>query len=146
MTNEVTVKGNTIFITYNGKKMVRSIRFIHYCESYGHNSKIYFDLNKPVIAPIGINELYEILPHDLFHHCHKRFIVHLAIMHKAYIVKETIWYEHINIPVSRLRMDDFIDNIDAFMNSEACLLSWMYLASIQIPLCLNYLLPPPKTS
>lgn len=144
MTNEVKVKENTIFISYEGKMMIRSIRFIHYCESYGHNSKIFFNLKEPVIAPIGINELYEILPHDIFQLCHKRFIVHLAILIKAYMKKDDIYYEYVKIPVSRYRMDDLIESIYNYMNSEKCLLSWMYLANTPHPVCLNYKVEPPK--
>jgi hypothetical protein len=94
MRNGVKIVGNSIFIAYDGKLNVRSLYDIFFCESCLHYCEIYFDpvkilidpnaiskpklpptenslLNntdacKPLVAPIGIHQLY-LLPFAFVH-------------------------------------------------------------------------------
>ncbi len=118
MTNDVVVNGNAITIIYNGQRYTQSVLRIYYCESYNHQCKIWFDLNQFGIAPIGINKLAERVPPIIIGRCHENFLINFAIMQDAIITEKVILYEDRVIPISRYRRQDFLKNIDNYINSE----------------------------
>ena len=117
MTNDVTVSGNTIIIKYNDVLTIRSIKDILYCKTFGRNSHIYFELGKPVTAPIGIKNLAEMLPIELFDLCHVKYIIHFNIIRHSIIKGNKIIYDKLTFPIARGRHDKFIDGVIAYFNA-----------------------------
>jgi len=117
MTNDVTVIGNTITIIYNDEMIIRSIKDILYCKTFGRNSHIYFEYEKPITAPIGIKSLSEMLPIECFDLCHVKYIIHFNIIRHSIIKGDTIYYEKLTFPIARGRYDKFIDGVIAYFNA-----------------------------
>ena len=117
MTNDVKVQGNTIIIVYNGKLVIRSVKRIHFCEVSGRNCNIYFDLKKPVIAPIAMKELEQMLSSADFGKCHIHYLIHYAILRYAVIEGDKICYDKFCFPIARLRFDNFMDGVTAYYNA-----------------------------
>ena len=117
MKNEVKVSGNTIIIVYNGEKIIRNINSIRFCRAVCRYSEIYFDKDKPVLAPVGINKLALLLPEEFFFICHRRYIIHLGILHDAIVKEDKIIYHSHFILVSRHRNKKFRDKTEVFHTS-----------------------------
>ena len=132
MTNEVIVIGDTIYISYNGKSIRRPIWLIHFIESFKHTCLIYFDLNKPETAQIGIHDLIKMLPPAYFEMVHKQYIIHLAIMLCATLTAETIEYKGHSIPVARRQRKNFDKNLQTYFKSNPHYTTWLMLLCNQI--------------
>ena len=118
MKNGVTIVENRIVIDYNGAHLVRFINHIRFCVSCSHCCEVYFDLIKPVVAPIAISKLELLLPKDSFCKIHRQSIIHRNILQYAIIKDEKIYYFTHTLPVSHTKIDELLHILVTFPFSE----------------------------
>lgn len=107
MKNEVKIVGHCIVIVCEGKEIVRPLSQINYCEAICRHCLIFFSSGESQKAIIGIHELAQLLPKELFHFCHKSFIVHFGILKEAVVKGYTILYHGQTLHLSRYKSYDF---------------------------------------
>jgi len=114
MKNEVKIVDNIIIIDYNGTRIFRPLNNIRFCEALSHYCEIYFDTVKPVVAPIAISKLEQMLPKNAFYKCHRRIIIHFDILNNAEVKEDKIYYNKYILPISRNNFSEFINRSEAF--------------------------------